>query len=287
MITGLLATRTVSAFPLSIGTSLAFESLFEGRLAPYDPQREIPNKIDIRQYQELWVNLQTLFRNIVGSIEAKQILQLTAVDVAEVMIQEMEVIESLLQVEGHGVCQAVFYAPTYKTAYTHQRHPGIKLRMDTTDHQKVYTALLINTLTVVRRMVGDKIRWIDVELIPDAPCKALVMSHFPIDLLSHTHFQRLDLLETHTGKLKPKSLWYTKFAPLGKEDLSTLPFIRKLHVVFGDKVMFHPMDFKLRKLILDTSRQRMWTPMTTESKVLYDLDLDMKDRLMMEIFRKF
>jgi len=46
-----LASRTVSAFPISIGTSLAFESVFFPRQPSYDPERQIPNRVEVTQYQ--------------------------------------------------------------------------------------------------------------------------------------------------------------------------------------------------------------------------------------------
>jgi hypothetical protein len=51
-----LSTRTISAFPLSISTSLALESIFTPKLPPYDPNRIIPEHINLIDYQEIWIN---------------------------------------------------------------------------------------------------------------------------------------------------------------------------------------------------------------------------------------
>ena len=65
-----LYTRTISAFPISVGTSLALESLFAPRLETIDPERKF-ERVDVTKYSEVWINLSTLFRNIVGAVEKK------------------------------------------------------------------------------------------------------------------------------------------------------------------------------------------------------------------------
>ncbi len=64
----LLLQRTVSGFPLSIGTGLALESILEPVQEVYDPQRVVPEKIKLNKYDAIWFNIDTLVRNIVGSV---------------------------------------------------------------------------------------------------------------------------------------------------------------------------------------------------------------------------
>lgn len=281
-----LASRTTSAFPLSIGTSLAFESLFAGRQPPYDPEREIPQKIDVNKYSEIWINLATLFRNIVGAVESKAIFTLSPEEMVDTLNMEIDVIRSIMAVEGHGVCKPVFYYCDYKSAYTKQNHKAVQLRYDKTDGQKVYTALLVQTM---KRFFSvnhgpDFVRG-DSELKPTGSPTALIVTHTPHDLLSYKNFGRLDLLESHTGKLKPRNMWYTKFHGCGQNDLDTIPFQRKLLLIFGDSVMYVPMDIRFRKMIIDISKKRHWTTLTTEPKILQDLDLDIQERYLFEMYR--
>jgi hypothetical protein len=285
IVTGPLAERTVSAFPLSIGTSLAFESLFAGRNTPYDTSREIPEVIKIANYKELWINLSTLYRNIVGAIDKLTILRIDAVEMADCIEQEIEVIQSLLKEEGMGVCTAVFYFCDYHTLYTKKHHNAVKMRVDNTDYQKIYTNLLLLTMKQLKdRDAGHQYHWLDDTLKSSSVSPTLLISHVTYDLLSYKHFRKLDLLETHTGKLKTRAQWYSKYAPLSKEDLSTLPFTRKLLFIFGDKVMFSPMDIRFRKMILEISRSRQWNPMTTEDKIKMDLDLSLTERYLYEMY---
>ena len=103
------------------------------------------------------------------------------------------------------------------------------------------------------------------------------MSHIPYDLVSHSNFKRFDLLESHTGKLKTKYEFSGKYQPLGSESMDQLPFLEKLLMVFGDKIMVVPADIRIRRLLLEIAKNREWTPYTTEAKVNYFIDADIKE----------
>ena len=76
-----------------------------------------------------------------------------------------------------------------------------------------------------------------------------------------------NLLETHTGKLKNKNTLNTKFKPLGKQDLTHIPFNKTTHYIFGDSTLVPPLPVKIRKEIYTISIDNKWTVHTTESKV--------------------
>lgn len=58
-----LAARAVGQFPVSIATSLALEGAFG-----IYPERPVVNPPPIKQYQEVWINVRTLMRNLLGSL---------------------------------------------------------------------------------------------------------------------------------------------------------------------------------------------------------------------------
>ena len=284
---GPLARRTTGGFALSIATSLAFESLFEARQPPYDASRSIPQKIDVRHYEEIWINLATLYRNIIGSLKDKmEYYQVTPIDIAQAVVFEIEMIISLLEHEGNNICKPVFYYCTYESLYKRKFPSAVKTREDKTDGQRYNTKTLVDTFKLFFKNVEQgPFYQMNSELVPKHASNALVITHVPYDLLSANNFKRLELLESHTGKLKARNLWYTKYNAVGDEQLNTLPFIRQFLFLFGDHVMFQPTDIRFRKLILEISRNRRWTPLTTEAKVRMDLDLDIKERLLFDIFK--
>lgn len=282
---GPLSRRAMSGFPLSIGTSLAFESLFDMRQAPYDPARPLPPHIDVTQYKVAYINLATLFRNIVGAIDKVDFLMVSPAEIREVIEMEIEIINSLFAVEGHNSCTPVYYYATYDTLYRKHLPPAVKFRQDKTDGQKHYAQMLLNTFKPFFIHPKPQCFKIDTDLPKKEGETALLLSHVPYDLLNWSRFRRLDLLESHTGKVKGRNLWHTKYANFPGEALGLLPFTWKLLLIFGDQVMFQPMDIRFRRMIVDIAKNRRWTAMTTESKLLMDLGLDLKEPYLLELYR--
>lgn len=267
--------RAVSAFPLSIGTSLAFESAFPGRQKPYDPDRKIPEPFDPMQYQTCWINLTTLFRNLVSAIDKDAFLKAFPGQLANTLMEEVLIIESLFENEGRGVCQPVYYYSTYEDLKKKQV-PGLAFREPSTDNMRQYEAKLLDTIKYIEKQTDSIIRFKDA-IMPKQREKAFVLTHQPYDLVNFAQFEQLDLLESNTGVLKPRARWNSKYAAMSGESFVHLPFFRKILLVMGDRVLIKPFPPKVRKEILECSIKRNWTPMTTLEKCLFDLDLDIRD----------
>lgn len=280
-----LSSREISGFPLSIGTGLAFESLFTRTMPAYDPERKIPNEVHVSDYQECWISLSTLFRNMSSSIKKEVFHSTTEQEFKDALETEIEVINSLFMNEGNNLCRPRYYYCTYDDL------PGklpeaIKLRGDKTDSQKMQR-LTHNRVMKLMLKATDEIFEFKSEIkSPQGKPTALILTHHPYDLLSYRNFHKLDLLESNTGRLKPRHLWNTKYYPVGDSDMSILPFTRKLLLVFGDRVQIQPNDYKLRKLILEAARKYNWTALTTLEKVMFDLSIEIKEPFVLDFLRK-
>jgi hypothetical protein len=114
----------------------------------------------------------------------------------------------------------------------------------------------------------------------------MIITHYPYDLLSHTKFSALDLLESNTGKLKSRYQWSSKYYPVGDVDMKVLPFTRKLLLVFGDRILIQPFDMKLRRLILEIADKRKWTSLTTDAKIMQDFELDIREPFVLQFMKK-
>lgn len=258
--------RTTSAFPVSIGTSLAMESIFlNGPQPSFDPDRKIPNRVDLHRYQEIWFNVETLIRNIAGSVERSRFTECVPKHVLEILNSEIEILESLFQVEGQGTCRPIFYVSSFKSLRAQKKH-FVFFRDSETSIQKSYDFKVDQIIKLLNRQT-EKVRMLDDEIKPDRRSSALIVTHYPYDLLSHARFERLELLESHTGILKKRPDWNTKYAPMGQESLSHLPFHENLLFIFGDKTLLRPQSFKVRQKVLDMSIQDKWTPYTTLTKI--------------------
>lgn len=264
--------RLTSSFPISLPTSLALESVFNPRQPKYDPDRLIPQHIDVQKYQGFYFNLLTLFRNLTSSVDKNVFLTARVDDLVMVMMSELEVIASLCQVEGAGQITPYFYNCTY--ASLKKLDSRVIIREEHTEKQKVFKD---KYLSVVKELIKHyDIQLTDTALQVKAP-KALIMTHIPYDLLNYKAFKQLDLLESNTGKLKPRPLWNTKYYPLVNQDMSHLPFHKALLLLFGDKALIHPSPIALRRLLMEVSVQGKWTVATTREKLLFDVELYVKD----------
>lgn len=274
--------RTTSGFPLSISTALAMESIFDPRTKVYDPERVVPPKIIIDNYSQIWINTSTLYRNFVAATEPSTVLTASTFDVAKALEAEMEVIESLFKNEGRGVCVPYFYNVDYSSVFFGV-HQSIKRRIPSSKQQLDLMAFYEQ---VLKRLLKDTpTHQTNPELKPTIPNNSLILTHQPYDLLSHTNFKQLDLLESNTGKLKSKKEWGSKYYPVGKAQMTHLPFNKMLLMLFGDKSLIHPNIFKLRQLILECSVKRNWTPYTTRAKMIADLEIDIKEPYVLAVIR--
>ena len=279
-----LHSRTISAFPISIGTSLAFESLFAPRLNPYDPSRPIPEKVDLSKYPEIWINIYTLFRNISGAITREAFLNSSEAELKDTIDFEIDVINSLFSNEGNNFCKPKYYFCSYDKLFKNT-NSAVKFRTDKTDFQKIFKYKYLKTVESLNKSTDEYFK-LDSEIKPANKISSLILTHIPYDLTSYKHFSNLTLLESHSGKIKQRNQWNSKYYPVpGEANLSNMPFYRKLLLVFGDKVLIHPADIRLRRLIIDSSIKRNWTVMTTLEKIMLDLSIDIKEQFVLKFLQ--
>jgi len=260
-----LYTRTIGALPLSIGTSMALESIFLRPAPSYDPLRKVPNTVKISNYTEIWINIQTLIRNIAQSVDRIRYMECNSLHVLEILNTEIDIITSLFQNEGSGVCLPIFYYCTYHTLKARHKN-RVKFRESTTVIQRSYDLKEEQVLTRLNKST-DSIRVLDSELKPHHRSSALIMTHIPYDLTSYDQFRQLDLLESHTGVLKTRTTWNTKYAAFGQDSLSHLPFLEELLLIFGDKNHLEPQHRKTRQMVYDISLKAKWTPFFRADRV--------------------
>lgn len=278
-----ISSRQVSGFPISLGSGLALESIFPRRIEAYDSDRKIPNQINVADYQECWISLSTLFRNMVSSMNKEVTLTTTEKEYADAIETEIDVINGLFMNEGRNLCKPIFYYCTYKSLIT--RPPQhVLMRTDKTESQKFYTFKHDKVMKLLTK-TNDSVREFDSEIKPLAKPSALILTHHPWDLLSYKNFGKLDLLESNTGRLKSRYLWNTKYYPVGDSDLSSIPFTRKLLYVFGDRVQIHPSDMKLRRLIVETAQKHKWTALHGDAKIMMDLEMEIREPFVIQFLR--
>ena len=254
--------KETSSFPVAIGTGLALESMFEPVIEPYDPDREIPNKVELKDYKyHIW-NIYTIIRNLLHSVAEKDKISLiTDKNFTKELNQE---IDTLVNLYNNTDLTVVVFIPDYdKVMDSFNKHkvseftkPMVEL-LAVRDYLKNYTPDgLINTITGgfnIPRMEGN----------------ILLTTHLTVDLLNQHN--KITLLESNTGKVKSKYEWYTKYHPIGKRDLDTIPMVEEVLYILGDHNMVIPAPLTTRLELYQVAIDRRWTSKTTREKIVADL----------------
>lgn len=256
----LLQERPQSGFPLSIGTSLALETVFEPTQDVFDQTRQIPDKPDPSIYSDYLVNVSTLLRNIVTSIPYQDIRKCSKLDVYSVLMEEVDYMRTLFSMEDKHLH---FYTHTY--AYPNQTYPD-KLRKATTEQQLFLFSLIEYCVKRFNKEESPITFSKDVSLSPTS--STLILTHVPWDLLSHGRFRRLDLLESHTGVIKTRKSWNTKYFKLKDKDMSFLPFMEYLLTTFGCNTMFKPSAMQERINLYENLLKKKVHPLMSEVSML-------------------
>lgn len=250
--------------PLSIGTSLALESL--GGFG------EFPNdNPPIVSYNEIWVNLRTLFRNCFNAIERTARDDAQSQDILPALISDMHVLHSTIELKSLNKMSVVFYLCSYRSF--EREFPNARWKKLTTNKQitefQLEEATLKLLLSEANRPADLDIRLYDIR-ITDRGHRSVMLTHYPSDLLWRDRFEELVLLESHTGKLKKRAEWYTKLT--GGKRYDRIPFNRMTLQVFGDgNLLFASMSRKLKEALLELAERYRWTPLTTDDRVRYSL----------------
>jgi len=279
----ILASRATSAFPISIGTSLALESCYKGTQPPFDPNRVIPQVIDVSKYGSVWINLLTVVRNIYSSVPSADAKALHVRDIVDVMANECDLIKEIFTKNTPGI-KVVFYQCDYDGIKSN--YPRAIPKESQTTNQVMFDKLCVSVLkTYLRTIAEDDVKTFALFLSPDLFEKAIIITHMTHDLLSHEKFHTLDLLESHTGALKSKARWYTKFAKSVVSDgIERIAFNRVTWQFFGDGQLVSPYPNKARKMLLDFAKEKDWTALTTLERMRYTLS-DFPDRFLGETLK--
>ncbi|UQT02870.1 hypothetical protein TOTORO_00070 [Serratia phage vB_SmaS-Totoro] len=270
-----LAQRAVGELPISIGTSLAIEAL-----ANKAGTTGVGGKEYSDRYGALWINIRTLYRNIYESVENTKRSLLTPEAIASTLIEEVQYIQRFASGK-------IEHLQLYHREYADllRRFPKAFIRVPNTPFQKQYDAFMNKTIDLVlARDDSQSIEWDKGSELRGEPTKALIITNYPVDLLSRTKFTQLRLLESHTGTIKSKSQWNSKLTE-GK-NLKMMPFNEFTIQVFGDgPTQFLRMPIAIRRAVIDTAIKYKWSPMTTMEKIRQNIQW-IPDRSIVETLRE-
>lgn len=263
-----LIERDVGKIPVSIGTSLAFE----GYLGIHPNQPKQP--LDVKTVKEIWVNLRTLARNLWQAVPTADVSLLNPAAAVDILMQEVQTIPVALA--QNGARAKVRYYITGKDSMK-WTFPNSQFKQAKTPKQMAYEVYeRYAAIELYRRMASEGMEVILIERKPPASDGTVaLLTHYPSDLLWKEHFNRLLLLESHTGKLKPWNLWYSKLHNI--TEATPMPFNRFTLQVFGDGVDLVPQPRNIIGQLKQLALSKRWSPVTTEAKMYHDIQSGNKE----------
>lgn len=252
--------RTVGQFPISIGTSLALEGLFE--IHPTQPTMPSGH----RRITHLWVNLRTMIRNFYAAIPTEQLPKTPMNQALELFLTELRALYAVFQQSDRRHFQVVVYYNSMENLKWDFPHALMK-------KPKTEKQLMLDHMeTVLTKLVLDNAVEQQLHILPirKRPMSTnnvvAILTHYPYELLWRFEFDTLFLLESHTGKLKPYSQWFTKLNGVRAED--HIPFNKLMIQLFGDKTLFEPFPKKLLDEVRQIAATRNWSAVTSSEKIM-------------------
>ncbi len=255
--------REVGAIPISIGTSLAFEALFG--IHPNQPQQTV----NVKTVKEIWINIRTLTRNLYQAVPTSNQASIHLNTAVDVLTDEVKLLPFVLSQYGLMV-KLVFYNSEVEDAKW--SFPKAKFKELKTPKQIAYKFFEdYVTSGLLQRLKDESITVLEIKIKPPRMTTTVaLLTHFPHELLWREQFDRLLLLESHTGKLKPYNLWYTKLNGVSSTD-APLPFNKYTLQVFGDSIFIDPQPKNVKAQLKNLALTRKWSPVTTPDKFYHDI----------------
>ncbi len=245
---------------ISIGTGIMLESIFDLKNR-YDTDREIPNKVDIDHYDYHIYNLHTIVRNVLNSLP-KPNNGLNEKDLKNYVIDDINMVNSYYEdIDCIPLLGLNNYDKLYKEFNKVKEYKATKNLLS-----------LIELNQWIKDNEFEKVRGLEMGILkPKKMDKydTLITTSY---LLDNEIYGVCDLLESHTGVFKSKHKWNTKYHPVGKHDLSHLPYDKNIHKILGDKTYVVPIKLSLRMKLLEIADN--WNTRTTTSRIREAINKD-------------
>ena len=261
------AERVVGAYPLSIATSLAIE----GALGVH-PDRPT-GKDELNGNDVIWVNVKTIFRNFHNAMNKDDISKCHPDEWGAELLREMETFKDIVSSVGRGM-QVQYYLPNYSGLESRFKHAV--LRSDVTPNQIEYSKRMKAVITELLKLRSIEVKIYPLFITDKDDQKVLMLTHVAPDLLTSA-IRNKKLLESHTGAVKPSSMWYTKYH--SGQTLTQIPFRLDLVQVFGDNELFRPWNIKAKEAVLELANKYNWSQVTSTAKIRYSIE-QLKDHLL-------
>lgn len=271
--------------PISIGTAIAIQAI-----CGFDAEGEpVKGGSVVYKYQSLFINLRTLIRNFIGGQQSDIRNTLNEKDILYGVISDLRIINEVLQkytTNGIKVVPYVCLHDDIMRVFPNAvlKSPRTELQRSAITKEKAVIDLALTTQTLNKR---NDITVFNTKFDLPKLGDSLIITHQPIDLLNDSTFKRLDLLESHTGKIKTSAEWNSKLKNF-KPEFLRIPFNDLTIQLFGDTgdIFFPSLSPKFKTELAEVANKFQWNPLTTKQRMINGVRLSGNKELM-EIVNKF
>lgn len=237
-------------------------------------------------YNAVFMNFRTLFRAFHGSYSQGEMPN--KVKLIEAFTEELTNLKAYVEALGYIV--NIYHCNYPKLT---KKFPDAQPKKPESPKERIYadyehTAFEVsNELGLIDQITSYRINGV--------VGKAVMITHYPIDLLSQYNFGELFLLESHSGNLKDRTRWNSKLGI--KSDITPrIPFNILTLQLFGDgaKMFKSVKELKLKKAFIQLVKDNNWTTYTTMSRIRAtlngkpkNLEKDQVDRLIRMLSIKY
>lgn len=213
-------------YPVSIGTSVALEGMF----GLIEGSHTTPSNAPYNAYQCIVFNLRTLARNYLSSYKAVDLNTINFATLSMDFVGEVNLIRNIVEDNSSGKLKHSIYNNTheglprvlkkaiFKTKYTARQAFNANLESLLCDAVHTFATTTANNLNYEHTTLN----------ITQGLRTNVILTHLPVDIiLCNLH---CDLLESHTGRIKPPHLFASKL----KNASDNIPFNSYTIQIFGD-----------------------------------------------------
>lgn len=211
----------------------------------------------------LYVNIRTLYRNFIASLDLKQPQSVSDNEFIETFLNEVTEFERLVKELTDNRVATLFYYPEYKEI--DKRLPHLKRKQYNPSIYDEVEENMWSKLQQEQRFLPINVEFIGEEGFPSNYLDITMLTSFAVDLLEAPKFNTITLLESFTGKLKKRQEWYTKLnLPKSNDYEYRVPFNKFTLQVFGDKSGFYQRpDIQMRRFVSQMAKEDNWLPIAT------------------------
>ena len=227
-----------------------------------DDGKELVELID----STLYVNLETVIRNALNAFEFRDDIGKASVSIVTRVEEDIGLLRNFM--ENNLRSKVVVYWVNYANV----KIKGMtSLVVSKTDKAKAMDAVSKTALDGCKHLVDVSYNSEFSNSHANTTAKTFILTHIAADLIKSSTFPSLSMIQSYTGSILKSSNFNHKL----KIDKSLREFIPLTPItlrIFGDKEMFAPLPLKTRKAVEAIAVKSNWSPVTTESRVMFSIN---------------